>query len=123
MELALCPSFTVETLDYFQSKISDHKQVLLETFPEFRLRPKHHYVVHNPTLIKCYGPLVHVWTMQFEAKRRFFKRVVHDAQDIKNILKTMAVRHWHTILLPHHFLSPKHKHPGLTVFWFQLYQK
>ncbi len=72
VQLALCPSFTDETLDYFQSKISDHKQVLLKTFPEFSLRPKHHYVEHYPTMIKCYGPLVHVWTMRFEAKHRFF---------------------------------------------------
>lgn len=34
-ELALCPSFTDETLDYFECKISDHRQVLLEVFPEF----------------------------------------------------------------------------------------
>lgn len=104
VQLALCPSFTDETLDYFQSKISDHKQVLLKTFPEFSLRPKHHYVEHYPTMIKCYGPLVHVWTMRFEAKHRFFKRVVHDAQNFKNILKTMAVRHQH--MMAYHLAAP-----------------
>lgn len=45
-ELALCPSFTNETLDYFVCKISVHKQALLELFPELRLCPKHHYVEH-----------------------------------------------------------------------------
>lgn len=49
VELALCPSFTDETLDYFVCKISDHSQILQEVFPELRLHPKHHYVEHYPT--------------------------------------------------------------------------
>lgn len=89
VELALCPSFSDETLDYFVCKISDQRQTLQEPFPDFRLRPKHHY----PTLVKCFGPLVHVWTMRFEAKHRFFERVVHDAQNFKNVLKTLAIRY------------------------------
>lgn len=30
VELALCPSFTDESLDYFECKIGDHRQALLE---------------------------------------------------------------------------------------------
>lgn len=93
VELALSPSFTDETLDYFECKMSDHRQILQEVFPEFRLRPKHNYVEHYPTLVKCFGPLLHVWTTRFEGKHRFFKRMVHDAQNFKNILKTLVVRH------------------------------
>lgn len=104
VELALCPSFTDETLDYFVCKISDHRQVLLEVFPEVRLRPKHHYVEHYPALVKCFGPLLHVWTMRFEAKHRFFKRVVRDTQNFKSILKTMAVRHQH--MMAYHLAAP-----------------
>lgn len=36
---------------------------------------------------------MHVWTMRFEAKHHFFKKVVHDTQNFKNVLKTLAVRH------------------------------
>jgi len=73
VELALWQSFTDETLDYFVCKIRDHRQPLLEIFPEIRLRPKHHYVEHYPALVKCFGPLLHIWIMQVEAKHRFFK--------------------------------------------------
>ena len=93
LELVLAPSFTEETIQYLQSKIRDHRQMLLEVFPQFRLRPKHHYIEHYPELIRCFGPLVHLWTMRFEGKHRFFKRVVHDTQNFKNVLKTLAVRH------------------------------
>ena len=97
MELALCQSFTNESLAYLQSKISDHRQILQEVFPEYKLRPKHHYVEHYPALVRCFGPLVHVWTMRFEGKHRFFKKVVHDTLNFKNVLKTMATRHQHMI--------------------------
>ena len=104
VELALCSSFSYETLDYFVCKISDHRQILQEAFPGFRLHPKHHYVEHYPTLVKCFGPLVHVWTMRFEAKHRFFKRVVHDTQNFKNVLKTLAIRHQY--MMAYHLGSP-----------------
>lgn len=110
VELALCPSFTDETVDYLAFKISDHRRALLDVFPEVRLRPKHHYVEHYPALIKCFGPLLHVWTMRFEAKHRFFKRVVHDVQNFKNILKTMAIRHQH--MMAYHLASPSFFKPN-----------
>ena len=75
VELVLSP--TSETVQYLQSKISDCRQTLQEVFPGFRLRPKHQYVEHYPELIKHYGALVHLWTMRFQGKHRFFKRVVH----------------------------------------------
>jgi len=77
VEIVLCPTFTDETIQYLQSKIRDHRQALSELFPRYRLRPKHHYIEHYPDLIKCYGPLVHRWTMRFEGKHRFLKPVVH----------------------------------------------
>ena len=110
MELALRPSYTNATLDYFECKISDHRRVLLEVFPEVKLCPKHHYVEHHPSLVKCFEPLLHVWTMWFEAKHRFFKIVVHDTQNFKNVLKTMAVRHQH--MMAYHLAAPSFFKPG-----------
>lgn len=91
VELVLSPTFTEETIQYLQCKIRDHKEILLEVFPDFKLRPKHHYIDHYPELIRCFGPLVHFWTMRFEAKHSFFKRVVHDTRNFKNVLKTKDV--------------------------------
>lgn len=82
--------FTEESDQYLQSKIQDHRQMLKEAFPDFKLRPKHHYIEHYPDLIRLFGPLVHLWTMRFEGKHSFFKRVVHDTQNFKNVLKTLS---------------------------------
>ena len=93
VELLSSPSFTTETLCYLQAKISDHRQLLLEVFPGTKLRPKHHFLEHYPVLIKKFGPLFEFWTIRFEAKHSFFKKVVHNTRNFKNILHTLATRH------------------------------
>lgn len=93
VELLSSPSFTTETLCYLQAKISDHRQLLLEVFPDIKLRPKHHYLEHYPVLIKKFGPLIEFWTIRFEAKHSFFKKVVRNTGNFKNILHTLATRH------------------------------
>lgn len=50
VELSLSPIFTEETICYLQSKITDHREVLSEVFPQFTLKPKHHYCTLNTIL-------------------------------------------------------------------------
>lgn len=109
VQLVLSPSFTEESIQYMQTKISDHRQGLQAAFPDFKLRPKHHYVEHYPELTRRFGPLVHLWTMRFEGKHRFFKRVVHDTHNFKNVLKTLAIRHHH--MMAYHFSAPSFFRP------------
>lgn len=111
VELALCPSFTDGLLDYFSRKISDHRQALQHAFPDFRLRPKHHFLEHYPDLIRRFGPLVNVWTMRFEAKHRFFKRAVRDAQNFKNVLKTLANKHQY--MMSYYVSAPSYFKPEM----------
>ena len=75
VRLAVSHSFTDNTIQYMASKIVDHRQLLQEVFPNLRLRPKHHYLEHYPSLIKCFGPLVHLWTMRFEGKHKVLRRL------------------------------------------------
>lgn len=93
VELAMSHTYTDDTIQYMACKISDHRQLLQEVFPNLRLRPKHHYIEHYPHLIKCFGPLVHLWTMRFEGKHKVFKAVARCSHNYKNVLKTMAERH------------------------------
>lgn len=84
VELLASPSFTTEILCYLQAKISDHRQLLLEVFPGTKLHPKHHYLEQYLVLIKKFGPLIEFWTIRFEAKYLFFKKVVHNTGNFKN---------------------------------------
>lgn len=93
VELLATPSYTEDSLCYLQSKISDHRHLLLTVFPNYKLRPKHHFIEHYPCLIQRFGPLIEFWTIRFEAKHSFFKKVVRDANNFKNILLTLGSRH------------------------------
>lgn len=93
VDIAVSNKLSEEALFYFSSKLRDHRKLLVHTFPEFKLKPKHHFIDHYPDLIRCYGPLVELWTMRFEAKHSFFKKVIHDAHNWKNVLLTLSSKH------------------------------
>ncbi|KAK7921877.1 hypothetical protein WMY93_008779 [Mugilogobius chulae] len=73
LELAMSTKFTEDTIDYLNIKLSEHRALLKSAFPNYKLRPKHHYLEHYPSLICVFGPLADVWTMRFEGKHKFFK--------------------------------------------------
>ena len=71
VELVAAPVHTYETIACLDVKVSEHRHRLLELFPGAKLKPKHHYLEHYSHLIRCFGPLVGVWTIRFEAKHFF----------------------------------------------------
>lgn len=93
VEIVVSTTLSEEILCYLQSKIFDHRNLLIDTFPDFKLRPKHHFIEHYVHLIRCFGPLVDLWTMRFESKHNFFKKVVHDVLNFKNVLLTLSCKH------------------------------
>lgn len=112
VELVVSTKFSEETLGYLESKIAEHRKLLTETFPDFNIRPNHHFVDHYPHLIRCFGPLVDLWTIRFEAKHSYFKKVVHDTHNFKNLLLTLGTKHQQMFA---HFLE------GHTLFKPQLH--
>lgn len=74
--LVLSSVHTEEAIGFLDSKISEHQHRFQDVFPQEKLTPKHHFLEHYPQLIKAFGPLLSLWTMRFEAKHSFFKRVV-----------------------------------------------
>lgn len=93
VELVVAPVHTDESISYLESKIVEHRQRYEELFPGVRLLPKHHYLEHYPQMIRCFGPLVALWTMRFEAKHRFFKQIVKHTSCFRNVPLTLASKH------------------------------
>lgn len=91
VELVVSVKFSHETLFYLESKIAEHHKLLTETFPIFSIRPKHHFVDHYPHLIHCFGSLLELWSIRFEAKHSFFKEVMHNTH--KYGLLSLATKH------------------------------
>lgn len=93
VELSVAPLHSPESVAYLDQKIYEHHHRLQELFPHLSLTPKHHFLEHYPALIKAFGPLVGLWTMRFEAKHRFFKRVVRFSNNFKNVLLSLSTKH------------------------------
>lgn len=93
IELVVAPVHTLETIAYLDVKVSEHRYRLLELIPGDTLKPKHHYLEPYSHLIRCFGHLVSVWTIRFEAKHRFFKQVARQTNNFRNIALTLANKH------------------------------
>ncbi|KAL1255350.1 hypothetical protein QQF64_013411 [Cirrhinus molitorella] len=118
MEYIFSPALTQDGLLFLKHLINEHHSLFLELFPERHLKPKHHFILHYPHAIRRLGPLVHYWSMRFEAKHGFFKRLAHITCNFKNICKTMAFRHQmllcYSLLSEHLFTHHKEVGPGCT---------
>ncbi|XP_023812750.1 uncharacterized protein LOC111947676 [Oryzias latipes] len=75
---------------YLKHLISEHHKLFKELYPSKNLLPKHHFMVHYPRCIRKIGPLIHIWTMRFEAKHKFFKDCV---KNFKNLTVSLANKH------------------------------
>lgn len=93
VELAVASKHTDESIHDLGCKITKHRELLQSTFPNFRLKRKHHFIMHYPQLIKAFGPLSDVWTMHFEGKHKFFKKVICESQNFRNVALTLDVKH------------------------------
>lgn len=71
----------------------DHYLLLRDTFPNFSLKPKHHFILHYPHLIRSFGPLVALWSMRFDSKHSVFKRIAHDLINTKNLQVSLGRKH------------------------------
>ncbi|XP_026017031.1 uncharacterized protein LOC113018186 isoform X1 [Astatotilapia calliptera] len=76
VDLVMSRVHTEESICYLDSIISEHRSRFLDVFPQHKLIPKHHFLEHYPQLIREFGPLAALWTMRFEAKHSFFKKVL-----------------------------------------------
>lgn len=113
VEIVCSPKFSEESLCFLESKISHHRSLLREIFPDYRIKPKHHFIEHYVYLVRCYGPLVDFWTIRFEAKHGYFKKVVRDVNNFKNILLTLSTHH--QLLLAYNLRMPSVFKPALEV--------
>lgn len=56
------------------------------------LKPKHHFLIHYPRIIKLIGPVSLLSSMRFEAKHKELKIIASSTRSRKNIPTTLANR-------------------------------
>ena len=90
MDIMFSYEVTVDDTQCLRHVIKVHYDHFLMLFPMRHLKSKHHFMTHYPRQIRMLGPLVRYWTMWFEAKHCFFKRLGHIVCNFRNILKTLS---------------------------------
>jgi hypothetical protein len=96
VDLLLAPRFTRGMVIYLKDVIEDHLSNFSSLYSakwDVKLRPKHHLLVHLPSVILQSGPLIGMSCMKYEMKNSFFKRSAHTVSNFTNICSTLAKRH------------------------------
>ena len=95
----------------------------MTVFPDNKLKPKHHYLSHYPSLTMQFGPLMKSWTMRFESKHSYFKSCIRSAKNFKNITGLLAERHqtFNALQLEGRFFKQPLECNNATPFYAPLY--
>lgn len=90
VNIVLSPMLTQGLCVYLKHLIVDHHKLFKKLYPQKKLLPKHHFLIHYPRCIQKIGPVLHSWCMRYEGKHNFFKKQL---KSFKNITKTLAKKH------------------------------
>lgn len=95
---SIAASWTISqgVIQYLSVIIEEHHLLFKTLYPEVSVIPKMHYMVHYPSQILKFGPLMYSWTMRYESKLRVLKRASRHG-NFKNICKTVAKKHQHLL--------------------------
>lgn len=72
--------------------IEAHLTSVMEIF-KIKLLPKHHFLVHYPSVIRKMGPIIFTWAMRMEAKHCVFKNIARKTKNFIDINYTLAHKH------------------------------
>lgn len=80
-----------DTCDQLTGLISEFNELYMKLSKQ-PLKPKFHFLIHYPTMFKKLGPLVHLWTIRFEAKHSVSKKIARSSASRINVCKTIAIK-------------------------------
>jgi hypothetical protein len=63
---------------YLAYVIAEHHELLCLLYPDKKLTPKHHFLIHYPTALTKCGPPSRYWCMRFEARHNLFKKAARE---------------------------------------------
>lgn len=84
---------SISQVAFLKFLIDEYLTCRKEILSESSFKPKHHFLIHYPYLIRMFGPLRHLWTLRFESKHQYFKKVVKHSTNFKNIMFSLTEKH------------------------------
>ncbi len=95
--------FTLIEIEELKQKINKYLTKFTKLYNNIKIISKQHFLIHYPSVIRKFGPPKLYWTMRFEAKHSYFKRVERATHNHVNLLYSLASRHQN--LQVYHLLS------------------
>lgn len=92
IEIICAPAIHETFIVYLNSLIREYINLRRSLFSQ-PLRPKHHYFLHYPALIRQFGPLMKSWTLRSESEHYFMKRATRFSKNFINITKSLSIKH------------------------------
>ena len=92
MDYIMSPVLEKCTLPFVAGLIDSYFKDFKENFGE-KLIPKHHFMMHFPSLMQKFGPLRNLWCMNYERKHQYFKKIIVNTQNFINVTSTLAEKH------------------------------
>ena len=94
-EICAAPVLSEDSAAFLELLIEEH-HIQFKGLYSVSIIPKMHFMVHFSRQILNYGPLIHTWTMRYEAKLRVIKRAAR-VSNFKNVCQTVAKQHQHLL--------------------------
>lgn len=93
VNIVLAFRISADQIAVLRDLLYQYIQIRKDSFSDVKLRPKHHFILHYPYLIRKFGPLRHLWTLRFESKHKYFKDIIRRSPNFKNILLSLSTKH------------------------------
>lgn len=97
---------------YLESLITGYLELLKNLFPSYSFRPKHHFLLHYPNVMRLTVPLTNICSMRYESKHRESKQTSFVSLSRLNISHTIAIKH--QLILNNRFLQNTGCYPKFT---------
>lgn len=91
--LVMAFKISVGQVAHLGTLLREYVSLRSKLFPNEKLRPKHHFILHYHDLILKFGPLRNVWTLRFESKHKYFKNIIRHSPNFKNVLFSFTEKH------------------------------
>lgn len=101
MGIAFSAQVSLETVVYLKTAIKRHLLLFKSVYPDAPIIPKQHFLVHLPSQILKFGPLIRSWCMRFEGKHAYFKELAKKIKNFKNIPFSLANKNQKIVCAEH----------------------
>ena len=106
VDLIMAPTLTESLLNHMSQIIETFLDQFKILFPTLSIRPKIHFLLHYPPIIRKNGPTRSYWCMNFERMNGAVKLPAHIIQNFRDPQQTLAYRRQCSAL--NNFLEGKH---------------